>query len=319
MKRILKTVLASFLGLGITQAAEAAQVKRVIFDNQGQTLIGHLYLPDHYQKGQKLPGVVVTGSWTSVKEQMAGTYARELADRGYASLTFDFRGWGESKDTVQFLEDPQRKTEDIIAAVQFLTTRPEVDSDKIAALGICASAGYVTDAAVTSDAIRSVALVAPWLHDAEIVKSVYGGSEGVTALIETGRKAEAKFEATGEMTTVPAASTTDKTAIMQEAPYYTDPERGFIPEYDNQFNLATWRPWLTYDALKTATKLKKPTLLVHSEAAAIPQGAKEFSQRMGENATTIWLENVTQFDFYDNPNDVRRATNEVDRHFQATL
>ncbi|ABW30784.1 alpha/beta hydrolase [Acaryochloris marina] len=319
MKRIFESAIATVLALGTIQSAEAAQVKRVTFDSQGQALVGHLYLPDNYQEGQQLPGVVVTGSWTSVKEQMAGTYASELADRGYASLAFDFRGWGESQDTVKFLEDPKRKTEDIIAAAEFLTTRPEVNPDKVGGLGICASAGYIADAALTSDAIHSVALVAPWLHNAEIVKTVYGGSDGVTALLETGRKAKAKFQSTGEMSIVPAASDTDKTAIMQEAPYYTDPERGSIPEYDNQFNLATWEPWLTYDALQTATQLKKPTLLVHSESAAIPQGAQEFAQRMGDMATTVWLENVTQFDFYDNPTDVAHATKEVDRHFQATL
>lgn len=319
MKRVLETAIATTITLTIASNAEAAQMKRVTFESQGQTLVGHLYLPDDYQKGQELPGVVVTGSWTSVKEQMPGTYASELADRGYATLTFDFRGWGESKDTVMFLEDPQRKTEDIVAAAQFLGTRPEVDETKLGGLGICASAGYIADAALASDTLQSVALVAPWLHNAEIVDTVYGGSEGVNALLETGRTADAKFQATGKATVVPAASTTDKTAIMQEAPYYTDPARGLISEYDNKFNLATWEPWLTYDAISTADQLRKPTLLVHSQAAAVPQGAQEFARRMREKATTVWFENVTQMDFYDNPAAVDRAANEVDRHFKATL
>jgi hypothetical protein len=194
-----------------------------------------------------------------------------------------------------------------------------VDSSKVAGLGICASAGYMTDAALASDALHSVALVAPWLHDAKIVDEVYGGSDSVNGLIAASREAEAKFQETGELTAVTAASTTDDTAIMQEAPYYTDPDRGLIAEYDNQFNIASWEPWLTYDAIQTADKLEKPTLLVHSEAAAIPQGAKEFAARMDENATTVWLDNVTQFDFYDNPQYLIRSTDEVDRHFQQTL
>ena len=40
--------------------------------------------------------MIVTGTWTTVKEQMAGIYARELANRGLAALAFDFTGWGES-------------------------------------------------------------------------------------------------------------------------------------------------------------------------------------------------------------------------------
>ena len=31
-----------------------------------------------------------------------------------------------------------------------------------------------------------------------------------------------------------------------------------------------------------------------------------------------WLEDVTQFDFYDNPEDVRRAADVVARHFNKS-
>lgn len=311
-------VMASVMLAGL-EPVEAVQVQRVTFESQGQTVVGNLYLPDDYQPDQPLPGVVVTGAWTSVKEQMVGTYAEELAERGYAALAFDFRGWGESLDSLMFLEDPERKTEDVMAAVDFLASRPEVDASRIAGLGICASAGYMADAALQSDTLKSVALVAPWLHNSDIVNAVYGGLEGVNQLIAASRQAVAKFQTTGQMTVVPAASTTDETAIMQQAPYYTDPERGFIPEYDNQFNIATWEPWLTYDAIATADHLEKPTLLIHSESAAIPQGAEEFADRMGELASTIWFDDTTQLDFYDNPEVVQRSSDLVAQHFKTTL
>ncbi len=317
MKKLIASIASiAVLGLGSTQAA---QMQRVTFESNGQTLVGNLYLPDNYQENQQIPGVVVTGSWTSVKEQMAGTYAAQLADKGYAALAFDFRGWGESKDPVMFVENPQRKTEDVIAAAQFLTTRPEVNAGKVAGVGVCASAGYMAGAALQSEALQSIALVAPWLHDEEIVDAVYGGKEGVQSLIAASRQAEANFQATGKSTVVLAASNTDETAIMHKAPYYTETDRGLIPEYDNKFNITSWEHWLTYDAIQTADHLKKPTLLVHSEAAAIPQGVKKFADRMGLNAVAVWLENVTQFDFYDNQKYITHAVNEVDQHFKTTL
>jgi hypothetical protein len=33
--------------------------------------------------------IVVTGAWINVKEQMAAVYARQLADNGFAAMTFD--------------------------------------------------------------------------------------------------------------------------------------------------------------------------------------------------------------------------------------
>ncbi len=289
--------------------------KRVTFESAGQTLVGDLYLPDSYSEGDRLPGVVVTGAWMTVKEQMAGTYAAELADRGYAALAFDFRGWGQSPDEVRFLEDPARKTEDINAAVNFLAKRPEVDSARIAGLGVCASAGYMSDAALQNANIKSLTLVAPWLHDADIVDAVYGGEEGVSGLIGIGREAAQS----NEPVFLEAASLTNENAVMYQAPYYTETDRGLIPEFDNRFNVASWEGWLTYDAIQTADRLEKPTLLVHSEAAAIPQGAREYANRMGENATAIWLPEVTQFDFYDRPDVVKTAADAVARHLEETL
>ncbi len=309
------TIATIVAALIVTHSSEAAMKREVSFESAGQTLAADLYLPTDYQDGRKLPGVVVTGAWMTVKEQMAGTYAAALADRGYAALAFDFRGWGASPDPIPFLESPPRKTEDINAAVDYLATRPEVDATRMAGLGICASSGYMSDAALQNGNLKSLALVAPWLHDAEIVKDVYGGTEGVAALIAAGRKADAA----AEPTILEAASLTNEHAVMYQAPYYTEPDRGLIPEFDNKFNAASWEPWLSYDALQTAKQLKKPTLLVHSDSAAIPQGARKYADTMGPTATALWLPDITQFDFYDQPDAVRTSVDAVAEHLEETL
>jgi uncharacterized protein len=316
---LLATATVATLQLSLANDAEAAQIKKVTFESNNQTLVGNLYLPDDYQEETKLPGVVVTGAWTTVKEQMPATYAKEMADRGYAALAFDFRNWGESDGKERQLENPANKTQDIIAAANYLTTRPEVDDNKIAGLGICASAGYMADAAVQSEDIKAIALVAPWLHNREIVDEVYGGEKSVQSLIDTSRKAQAKYEATGDLSLVPAASNTDKNAVMYQAPYYTEADRGAIPEYVNEFNLASWEGWLTFDAIKIADSLTKPVLIVHSEAAAIPQGAKEFYNRLSGEKNQLWLENITQFDFYDSSQAVTTASDAVVKYFKQAL
>ena len=316
---LLATATAATIQLVLANNAVAAQVKEVSFESNNQTLVGDLYLPDDYQEGDKLPAVVVTGAWTTVKEQMSATYAEELADRGYAALAFDFRNWGESGGNQRQLENPANKTQDIIAAADYLSTLPEVDANKIAGLGICASAGYMADAAVASDDISAIALVAPWLHNQEIVNEVYGGEESVQNLIDTSRQAQTKYEATGELSLIPAASDTDPNAVMQQAPYYTDPERGAIPEYVNEFNLASWEGWLTYDAIATADVLNKPVKIIHSQAAAIPQGAEEFYSRLLGEKNELWLADTRQFDFYDNPEAVATASDAVSDYFEQTL
>jgi hypothetical protein len=115
-------------------------INRVLFQSEGETLVGNLYLPASYKPGDKLPTVVVTGAWMTIKEQMPGLYAQKLADRGFAAFAFDFRSWGESGGKLRSFESPTAKIADIKNAVSFLQTVDAVDGNRIARLGICASA-----------------------------------------------------------------------------------------------------------------------------------------------------------------------------------
>ena len=56
-------------------------------------------------------------------------------------------------------------------------------------------------------------------------------------------------------------------------------------------------------------------LIVHSEAAAIPQGAKAFYAKLSAPKTELWLDNVTQFEFYDQPEPVKAAADAAAKHF----
>jgi hypothetical protein len=291
----------------------------VEFTSAGTTLRGTLFLPGDAPTGARLPAVVVTGAWFTVKEQMASTYAAQMAQRGMAALAFDFRGWGTSDGAIRQREVPSEKIADIIAAAAFLATRPEVDAGRIGGLGICASAGYMSAAAAQSAVLKSVALVAPWLHDAAIVEAVYGGRSGVDALITAGRTAKAAAEASGTQTFLPAASTTDKSALMGGIPYYTEIDRGMIREWRNEVDPAFWEGWLTFDAQQYAVRLTQPFLMVHSEAAAIPQGAKQFFGTVTAPKQQLWLDRVTQFGFYDLAVPVTAASNAVAAHFTSTM
>ena len=45
-------------------------------------MVGNLYLPAGIDTANPGQAAVVTGAWMTIKEQMAGRYARELAERG---------------------------------------------------------------------------------------------------------------------------------------------------------------------------------------------------------------------------------------------
>jgi len=306
----------------------AYSVEHVTFKSQGDELTGLLYRPRDAAPETRLPVVVVTGSWTTVKEQMPAVYAERLAAAGYAALTFDFRGYGESEGEPRHFESPKKKVEDIRSAVDFLSSSGAVDGGRIGLLGVCASAGYAAEEAASDERVRAVALVAPWLHDAELAESVYGGREvyggkGVAALTTVGRRAAERYERDGILDTVPAASTTDIRAAMywpdrEFLDYYLNPRRGGIPQWGNSYAVASWPEWLGYNAIASAPRLRKPTLLVHSEQGAIPDGVRRYAAAMPVAPEIKWMAG-TQFHFYDDPQTVDAAVAEVVAHFGRTL
>ncbi|MBP3835783.1 MAG: alpha/beta hydrolase, partial [Pyramidobacter sp.] len=110
--------------------------RKVTFVNRfGITLAADLYTP----KGMtgRVPALVVTGPFGAVKEQCAGLYAQIMAERGFATLAVDPSFIGESGGNVRYFASPDINTEDISAAVDFLSVQEFVDAEKIGQIGIC--------------------------------------------------------------------------------------------------------------------------------------------------------------------------------------
>jgi dienelactone hydrolase len=291
----------------------------ISFFSQGARLAGALWSPS--SRG-RAPAVIVTGSWTTVKEQMPANYAPLLVAAGYAVLTFDFRGFGESEGEPRDVESARSKADDIRNAVAFLRTRPGVDPDRVGAVPICASAGYVAAAMLDEPHIRSVAMVAPWLHDAEIVRATYGGGAAVQQRIDRALAARERYAASADVAYVPAASSADESAAMhmpaEVLDYYLNPARGAIPEWSGRFATMAWKEWLDFDPIALAPRIAAPIRLVTGEKTATPGGARKFEAALRSPHDSVWMDG-TQFDFYDKPETVAAAAQHAITHLRSTL
>jgi len=294
------------------------EARPVRFDAEGTELVGELYVPAGTDPAAELPGVVVAGTWTSVRQQMTQRYAAKLAAEGLAALSFDFRTYGDSGGELRQIESPAAKARDIAAAAAYLATRPEVDAQAIGGLAICASAGYMAHAIAGGAPVRAFATSAAWLHDPQTVGLMYGGDAGVAERRERARRARERFEATGEVEYVPAESPDDPAAAMVGVPFYEQRDRGLVDAWTNRFAVMQWEEWLTYDALAPAAEITVPTLLVHAEAAALPDNVRRFHARLGGPKALAWLEGE-HTDFYDREPLVTLAARTAAAHLRTAL
>ena len=131
--------------------------RKVTFRNRfGVTIAADLYQPKSGGAG-KLPALVLSGPFGAVKEQVAGLYAQTLADRGFVTIAFDPSFTGESGGAVRNVASAEFFTEDFSAAVDYLGLLPNVDRERIGAIGICGLSGMALTAASGDSRIMAVA------------------------------------------------------------------------------------------------------------------------------------------------------------------
>ncbi len=108
--------------------------ERISYYSDGLKLSGILSTPDN-SRGRHFPGVVLVPGFMSTADAFFPGFAEELNAAGFVSLTMDFRGFGESEG-VRGEVIPYLQIYDASNAISYLQSRPEVNPDKIAVLGV---------------------------------------------------------------------------------------------------------------------------------------------------------------------------------------
>ena len=286
-------------------------VTPLTFHRGSTRLVGRLYrnTPDWTVRQ---PGVLVTGSWLTVKEQMPDLYARQLADLGYTAFTFDFSGFGESEGEPRQSEMPDRKIGDLIAAADFLSTLSPIEPQSLAHLAVCASAQYGLAALARGARVARFVSVAGWFHDLAGLGAFYGGEPGIAQRLEAASRATHALETSGAVEMVPAYRAGDMSAAMFfELDYYANPRRGAVPSWRNEMATLSWTYWFLFDGLRAADQVATPALFVHSDGCVFPDNVRSVHDRLRGPKQLVWGDG-TQTDYYDQPVQVRTAVAATD-------
>lgn len=301
---------------------------KVTFPSNGITLSGILRLPANNKSSSVLPGIVITHPFGGVKEQTASLYANKLTERGFATLVYDAAYQGESEGEPRYLEDPFARAENIKSAVTYLANRPEIDSQKIGALGICAAGGYTPYAAQTDRRIKAVATVSA-ADMGLLFREGLGGNSPPEVLDQMlvasaeARLAEARGEASRYMNIVPNSpdEITDETPdLYREGSNYYRTTRA---QHPNSKNLCLVQSvdriaqYSSYDLISLISP--RPILMIAGTKADTRYFSELAIGKASEPKELFLIEGATHIDLYDKPEYVGPAINKLDTFFANSL
>lgn len=273
--------------------------RAITFQSDGLTLAGDLHLPDG---SGPHPGLVLTGPFTGVKEQVVGRYARELADHGFAALAFDHRRFGSSQGTPRQDETAGGKLADLRDAVSFLATCDDLDAARLGIVGICLGGGYAVRAAAGDPRVTAVATVAGCFNSPVAFRDGMG-VEGYRSTLRSFADQLTADARAGAPAYLPAVMDGDGEAAMPGVEPYADygTDRSITATWENRVTRRSIRELLTFDAAGAAELLAPtPLLVVHGRRDDYcgPDGAAELAARHGD-AEVVWLDATEHIDLYD--------------------
>ena len=282
---------------------------KVTFHNRyGITLAADLYAPK--DASGKLPAIAVCGPFGAVKEQASGLYAQQLAERGFLTMAFDPSFTGESGGQPRYVASPDINTEDFCAAVDYLSTRGEVDPERIGILGICGWGGMAVNAAAVDTRIK--ATVAATMYDMSRVNAngYFDEADNADARYDMRRQLNAQrtedyrngtYELAGGL---PDSVPAEAPQYVKDYFAYYKTERGYHKRSLNSnggWNKTSALSFINMPILTYAGEIRNAVLLVHGEKAHSRYFSEDtFKKLKGDNKELRIVPGANHTDLYDN-------------------
>lgn len=289
--------------------SEKVNVEKVHFKNRyGINLTGDLYTPKDPVE-EKLPAIAISGPFGAVKEQASGLYAQTLAERGFITLAFDPSYTGESGGEPRNVASPDINTEDFSAAVDYLSNRKDVDSDKIGILGICGFGGFGLNAAAMDTRIKATVTATMYdmtrvsargYFDAMDENARYTLKENLNKQRTEDFKNGTYAKAAG----LPEKLTGDEPQFVKDYYDYYKTKRGFHERSINSngnWTQTSTLALINMPILKYSDEIRNAVLIIHGEKAHSRYFSEDaFKQLKGNNKELLIVDGANHTDLYDN-------------------
>lgn len=207
----------------------------------------------------KTPVIVLCHGFCGIREILLPSFAGAFVRAGFAAITFDYRGFGDSEGERGRLV-PEMQIDDILSVVGWASEQPELDALRIGLWGTSFGGCHVFAAAAQEPQIKCIVSQLAFADGEAIVTGQMNADEK-GAFIATLDKMAEKQKATGKEMFV----SVNRVLSDAESKAFFEENRVQYPKMDIKIPFLTVRETLHYKPAEAAAQVACPSLVVIAE------------------------------------------------------
>ncbi|SMB21964.1 putative Hydrolase, alpha/beta fold family [Sterolibacterium denitrificans] len=237
--------------------------------------------------------------WGGVQDALTTPFYPRFLEAGFAVMTFDYHGWGESKGQPRQVIDPQCREQDIEQALSHLKAQAQIDAARIVLWGTSFGGGHAVSVGSKHPELLGIIAQVPMLDGMAAVLAT-----PLPRLLRFGIYAGLDLLRGGKPLYIPVISAQGAFSSMDrdgaEAALHRDIERVGI-SYDNRVaarSLLTMGPYRPFKAL---ANIKVPTLLIGATRDTVAPFVEKKIRAIGNPCLRLETLDANHFDPYFEP------------------
>jgi uncharacterized protein len=293
------------------------------------TIVANVYTPPNYAPTQKYPAIVIAHPNGGVKEQVAGLYAQQLAEKGYITIAADAAYQGGSGGTPRYIDKPANRIEDIYSMADYVSRYAGVDTARLGLLGICGGGGYSLKAAQADKRFKAVATVSMF-NSGVVRRNGFMNSQVATIQdrLKLASTARAQEAAGGEVMYINNGKTPLTSEQIQKLPFDLYRE-GYIyygqthahPNSSGRYTTSSLLELMTFDASTNMDLIEQPLLMIAgSKADTYYMTDDAFNKATRSKSKELFLiQGATHIETYWKQEYVSQAISKLSNFYQSSL
>ncbi|ELY3087592.1 alpha/beta hydrolase [Klebsiella aerogenes] len=243
----------------------------------------------------KHPVVILCHGFCGIQEILLPAFADNFTRNGFATVTFDYRGFGDSEGERGRLV-PAMQIEDILSVVQWVKHQPELDAQRIGLWGTSFGGCHVFGVAAKAPEIKCIVSQLAFADGEDIVTGKMSPAEKDAFLATLDKMAEKQINTGKEMFVGITRVLNDV-----ESKAFFEENKVRYPKMDIKIPFLTVRETLQYKPAQNASQVTCPTLVVVASGDTVnppEQGKALFEAVAAKDKQFFEVRDARHYDVY---------------------